>query len=619
MRTFVFLTGLTFSILLAIAQPNKLGLPIKERNAVEIVCSLQDEEGFWWYGGKGTGLCRFDGFETESFCSNRQNPNLLRSNDVLCITEQRNNAEIWFGTKEGAYILHKKDYTVSPIVVKTQQDSNELVDKRISCLITEADGSIWLSYRNQLLHFSSKAELLERFETKWEGKNRSVLSVCFDADSTLWAGLWNGGVLCLKMVNGRRLVFNGQWSDYPVSPPKYRTAEETEKMLDSVMSKQAPGNDSIVLSWAKACIPRGTEEGSYFIGTYHSLYLYDGQQVTQLLTGLDKVRSMVFSNRLQSLFLSSKRYGICRWKDKKLRVLVDSIQSRRLQLQGDTALLLSRGLANVSLLNLRTLKLMQDTTTVDVRPVVTAYAIDGNKQLMPFRQEVLTLPKGIDFVELYLSTLEFDHASQVQFAYRLSEDEEWTELPEGEHVVKFAHLPYGKTQLQIRGTDTYGRWSAPVTVLTLVRPASWYEYTWLWISFIIIFFACSYCLYKKGRRMSQQEGTEEESNKLSVADREFLDKAVAAVSAHMLDADYSVDTLASDLCMSRANLHRRMRVVTRQTPTDFIRNQRLERAAQLLRTTSYSINEIADLVGFSYASYFSKCFKDKYGVLPKDY
>ena len=360
MRTFVFLTGLTFSILLAIAQPNKLGLPIKERNAVEIVCSLQDEEGFWWYGGKGTGLCRFDGFETESFCSNRQNPNLLRSNDVLCITEQRNNAEIWFGTKEGAYILHKKDYTVSPIVVKTQQDSNELVDKRISCLITEADGSIWLSYRNQLLHFSSKAELLERFETKWEGKNRSVLSVCFDADSTLWAGLWNGGVLCLKMVNGRRLVFNGQWSDYPVSPPKYRTAEETEKMLDSVMSKQAPGNDSIVLSWAKACIPRGTEEGSYFIGTYHSLYLYDGQQVTQLLTGLDKVRSMVFSNRLQSLFLSSKRYGICRWKDKKLRVLVDSIQSRRLQLQGDTALLLSRGLANVSLLNLRTLKLMQD-------------------------------------------------------------------------------------------------------------------------------------------------------------------------------------------------------------------------------------------------------------------
>jgi transcriptional regulator GlxA family with amidase domain len=39
----------------------------------------------------------------------------------------------------------------------------------------------------------------------------------------------------------------------------------------------------------------------------------------------------------------------------------------------------------------------------------------------------------------------------------------------------------------------------------------------------------------------------------------------------------------------------------------------------LLCTTSHSVNEIADLVGFAYASYFSKCFKDKYGVLPKDY
>ena len=106
---------------------------------------------------------------------------------------------------------------------------------------------------------------------------------------------------------------------------------------------------------------------------------------------------------------------------------------------------------------------------------------------------------------------------------------------------------------------------------------------------------------------------------LPVADQELLDKAVAAVSAHMIDSDYSVDALASDLCMSRANLHRKMRAIIGQTPTDFIRNQRLERAAHLLRTTSHSVNEISNLVGFSYASYFTKCFKEKYGVLPKDY
>ena len=71
--------------------------------------------------------------------------------------------------------------------------------------------------------------------------------------------------------------------------------------------------------------------------------------------------------------------------------------------------------------------------------------------------------------------------------------------------------------------------------------------------------------------------------------------------------------------MSRANLHRRMKAAAGMTPTDFIRGQRLERAAWLLRNTSHSVNEISDLVGFSYASYFTKCFKEKYGVLPKDF
>ena len=168
-------------------------------DGTDATCSLLDADGFWWYGGKGTGLCRYDGYETESFRSDRQHPDLLRSNDVLCMAEHRGNAEIWFGTKEGAHILSKKDYTVRPISLP----QNELADKRVSCMITAADGSMWLTYRNQLLHFSSKAELIERFETTWEGKNRSVLELCFDADSALWTRLWNGGVIRWQKVNGR--------------------------------------------------------------------------------------------------------------------------------------------------------------------------------------------------------------------------------------------------------------------------------------------------------------------------------------------------------------------------------------------------------------------------------
>jgi len=598
---------------MAMAQISPSSLPVEGLSG-GMTCSIQDSEGFRWFGGKGIGLCRYDGYEIESFRSDRQHTDLLRSNDVLCMAEHHRNAEIWFGTKEGAYILNKKDYSVRPVILKSAEEDNELANKRISCMMTAADGSVWMTYRNQLLHFSAKAELIERFETTWEGKNRSVLEFCFDADSALWTKLWNGGAIRWKKADGRWQMENYALNDYPQGQPTPLTAEQQKLMLDSVMRKQAIGNDTTILSWATK------SDGSVYIGTYHALYHYNGQRLLPLQTRLDKVRSMAYSERSQTLYLLSKARGVCQWKDEHLTTLLDSTEFRQLHLQGDTALLLQKGVAGVRLLNLKTRQLTADTTKAEVKPVVTAYILDGEKRLMPYEEERLVLPKDVELVEISLSTLDFDHASQVQFAYRLNDDGEWTELPEGEHVIRFAHLPSGESKLQVRATDVYGRWSVPTTVLTLVHPGAWYEYMWLWVLMVVPLFAGLYLIKRKRKKeIVQEPAEEEESNKLPIVDQEFLDKAVAAVAAKMIDSDYSVDALASDLCMSRANLHRKMRAITGQTPTDFIRNQRLERAALLLCTTSHSVNEISTLVGFSYASYFTKCFKEKYGVLPKDY
>ena len=271
MRKVLSLCCFLLSILTANAGPDGFGM-----TKTEVACSLRDGEGFLWYGGRGTGLCRYDGYETESFRSDRLHPDLLRSNDVLCIAEQKSRAAIWFGTKEGAYILSKKDFAVKSVVVKTPQDSSELADKRIACMLAAPDGTMWLTYRNQLLHMSADAKLLERFETAWEGKNRSILSVSLDADGTLWAGLWNGGVVCLKQVDGKRQMVNGDWSQYPAGR-REQTEEETKEMLDSVMSRQMTGKDTVVLSWVR------TASGACYVGTYHSLYGYDGQKMRLLL------------------------------------------------------------------------------------------------------------------------------------------------------------------------------------------------------------------------------------------------------------------------------------------------------------------------------------------------
>ena len=55
------------------------------------------------------------------------------------------------------------------------------------------------------------------------------------------------------------------------------------------------------------------------------------------------------------------------------------------------------------------------------------------------------------------------------------------------------------------------------------------------------------------------------------------------------------------------------------TPSEFIRSQRLESAAQMLLTTSLSVSEVSDRTGFGTPRYFSRCFRKKYGMLPKDF
>lgn len=71
--------------------------------------------------------------------------------------------------------------------------------------------------------------------------------------------------------------------------------------------------------------------------------------------------------------------------------------------------------------------------------------------------------------------------------------------------------------------------------------------------------------------------------------------------------------------MSRMNLYRKLQSLTGQSPSGFIRAIRLKKAAALLAGQGMTVAEVADRVGFSTPSYFSKCFREMFGVLPTQY
>lgn len=106
---------------------------------------------------------------------------------------------------------------------------------------------------------------------------------------------------------------------------------------------------------------------------------------------------------------------------------------------------------------------------------------------------------------------------------------------------------------------------------------------------------------------------------LSKMDAEFLAKLNEVIQENYSNPDFSMDDVVEIMNMSRSSFYRKMKGILDLTPNDYIRIERLKKAAQLLKEGSHNVTEICYMVGFSSPSYFAKCFNKQYGVLPKDY
>ncbi|GAB3169188.1 ATP-binding protein [Telluribacter humicola] len=102
-------------------------------------------------------------------------------------------------------------------------------------------------------------------------------------------------------------------------------------------------------------------------------------------------------------------------------------------------------------------------------------------------------------------------------------------------------------------------------------------------------------------------------------EEKFLKQVMQIVEDRMGDSDFSVDELSREVGMSRVHLHRKLKALTDKSPSEFIRMIRLKQAAQLLDARAGNIAEVAYQVGFNNLSYFSKCFREQFGLLPNEY
>jgi len=125
-------------------------------------------------------------------------------------------------------------------------------------------------------------------------------------------------------------------------------------------------------------------------------------------------------------------------------------------------------------------------------------------------------------------------------------------------------------------------------------------------------------LFTTTTNSEEKESVTEKANEQVVKEDAFFKKFCDFIEHNMTDSDLSVETIGAELGLSRVQLYRKVKALTGLSPIELLRKARLQKAKELIKGTDKTIAEVAYEVGFTAPSYFTKCFKEEFGISPSD-
>lgn len=237
----------------------------------------------------------------------------------------------------------------------------------------------------------------------------------------------------------------------------------------------------------------------------------------------------------------------------------------------------------------------------------------------------LDLPYSGNTFTLRFESIHLRYRDDIVYQYCVG-DEEWS-TPSRQTTARFTELASGSHPLTIRSLSrSSGRELDRITLdLNIGEP--WWSSDWMRLVYMLLLlgaFVGAWRIYRlhtwyKRRVINSPEIHNEETVISSSSEgKDFVDKVTAAVVARISDPDLSIDGLCRDIGVSRTGLYVRLKTYTGESPQDFIRFIRLERAATLLRS-GHPVADVSSMVGFDNPKYFSTVFKKYFGVSPSKY
>ena len=253
-----------------------------------------------------------------------------------------------------------------------------------------------------------------------------------------------------------------------------------------------------------------------------------------------------------------------------------------------------------------------------------------------------------NYLTFQYSALDYASPSHIRYRYRFYPlEQEWNIVNDGsgQGAAHYMALQPGNYRFEVQASTPDGNWGeANITEIEILPPLwlTWWAKT-LYVLLTLFVIVLLIHLYLKKRKQQMERINEERINRLfelrdearhqfaqSVSivpekistnkeEEKLVEKLLKSIGENMDKIDYTVDQMASDIAMSRANLYKKTQQMLGITPNEFLRNVRLKHAASLLEQTDMPVNQISLTVGFQTTRYFSQCFRQMFGVTPTEY
>lgn len=567
----------------------------------------------------------------------------------LCIDKQGN---LLVGTDNGLYIIEKNKSIHH--VLHDARVRESLSGDAVWSLFRDHDDNIWIG-TNSGISMAVDNDLLATYtlpSITGESTGNQLFCIYSDGQDRLWMGGSNG-LVCVEHLGGDQQKVRWYRIDnehFPIPHNRIRA------ILSDSQHRLWVGGDGglFLLNERTGQLERYAIEeeshhwvydieegknGNLIVTTFDATYVVKFDSTHECLDVIRKTEPKNLHARKQEMASLLSQYGL---PDLYLSAYKDPHKG----------VLLLGGTDRFSILHTNKLR----KTAVPATLQVTDILVNGIRHICPsdITFKSCTFEPHENIQQFFLTDFDYADERPDNYSYRITGQNEWVDIQTTDRSITFTNLSAGSYQLYIRQGNQEGNQTELTPVFTFTIEASWYATTWAGILYFLLLTGLLYGIYRfveQRKRLLQERkeraellarAKEKEKELLSdneylagqlrlqlmeksgdqgefSADEKFLLDITRIIEENMDDSELNVNTLSEKSGISTKQLYRRIKSLTGMTTVAYIRDQRMKKAASLLAKGSFTVSEVMYMVGFSSASYFTRCFCEEYGMPPSEY